>query len=112
MNGLVQEWCADHWVKSYVSGRQQHPLVVTDARTYVVRGGASLPKRFNVVAHVRLLTKISAAMVSVCDWFGSRLTISLRQRTKRLRPPLASNHTHGLLLGHPVFDVRVSVRAR
>ena len=40
MNGLVQEWCADHWVKSYVSGRQQHPLVVTDARTYVVRGGA------------------------------------------------------------------------
>lgn len=40
MNGLVQEWCADHWVKSYVSGRQQHPLVVADARSYVVRGGA------------------------------------------------------------------------
>ena len=23
MNGLVQEWCADHWVKSYVDGRLQ-----------------------------------------------------------------------------------------
>ena len=40
MNGLVQEWCADHWVKSYTGGRQQYPLVVKDARTYVVRGGA------------------------------------------------------------------------
>lgn len=40
MNGLVQEWCADHWVKSYADGRQQSPLVVNDARKYVVRGGA------------------------------------------------------------------------
>lgn len=40
MNGLVQEWCADHWVKNYEGGRQQRPLLNDLARKHVVRGGA------------------------------------------------------------------------
>jgi len=40
MNGLVQEWCADHWVKSYEGGRQQRPVSVDGAQRYAVRGGS------------------------------------------------------------------------
>jgi len=40
MNGLVQEWCADHWEKSYAGGRHQAPNVVENGRKFVVRGGA------------------------------------------------------------------------
>ena len=40
MNGLVQEWCADHWVKTYEGGREQTPTIIDGGRKYVVRGGA------------------------------------------------------------------------
>jgi len=40
MNGLVQEWCADHWVRTYEGGRQQAPKVVEGCHKFVVRGGA------------------------------------------------------------------------
>ena len=71
-----------------------------------------LPKAIQrVVAHVRLLTKISAAMASVCDWFGPRPS-AYANELRGFVLALVSNRPHGLLLGHPVFDVRVSVRAR
>ena len=66
----------------------------------------------HVVVRAPLLTETSAAMVSVCDWSGSRLTTSQHHRTKVLRPSLASNHMRGHQVGHPAFDVRVSVLVR
>ena len=40
MNGLVNEWCSDHWAKTYEGGRTQHPHVREGSNHYVVRGGA------------------------------------------------------------------------
>ena len=40
MNGLVNEWCADQWSRSYEGGRSQRPHVTGDAMKFVVRGGS------------------------------------------------------------------------
>ncbi len=40
MNGLVNEWCADHWSKSYAGGRSQRPNTDGDGTKFVVRGGS------------------------------------------------------------------------
>ena len=40
MNGLVNEWCGDHWDKTYEQGRTQQPHAREDSEQYVVRGGA------------------------------------------------------------------------
>ena len=40
MNGLVNEWCADHWSRNYNGGRTQRPYAEGDGEKYVVRGGS------------------------------------------------------------------------
>ena len=40
MNGLVQEWCADHWAKDFGNGREQAPLILAGCERHVVRGGS------------------------------------------------------------------------
>ena len=40
MHGLVQEWCADHYERTYGDGRHQTPLHRQDGEKHVVRGGA------------------------------------------------------------------------
>lgn len=40
MNGLVNEWCADHWCRTYEGGRHQRPFAMGDGTKFVVRGGS------------------------------------------------------------------------
>lgn len=40
MNGLVNEWCGDHWLRTYEGGRTQQPYTDGDATKFVVRGGS------------------------------------------------------------------------
>lgn len=40
LNGLVNEWCSDHWSKTLEGGRTQLPWKVESSRRFVVRGGA------------------------------------------------------------------------
>lgn len=40
MNGLVNEWCSDHWARNYDGGRTQKPHLSGDTTRHVVRGGA------------------------------------------------------------------------
>lgn len=40
MNGLINEWCSDHWVKTYEGGRTQNPHRIMGGEHYVVRGGS------------------------------------------------------------------------
>jgi formylglycine-generating enzyme required for sulfatase activity len=40
MNGLVQEWCSDHWERNLQAQRSQRPHHVPDEERHVVRGGA------------------------------------------------------------------------
>lgn len=40
MNGLVNEWCSDHWSRNYDGGRSQKPFHSSDAQRFVVRGGS------------------------------------------------------------------------
>lgn len=39
MNGLINEWCADHWVPHFQMERTQQPLNASLER-YVVKGGS------------------------------------------------------------------------
>ncbi len=40
MNGLVNEWCADHWESNLNQPRNQTPHLLQGENRYVVRGGA------------------------------------------------------------------------
>mgnify|MGYP005745575501 FL=1 len=40
MNGLVNEWCDDHWERTYVGGRTQRPHRINACDSFVVRGGS------------------------------------------------------------------------
>ncbi|MAV77730.1 MAG: serine/threonine kinase [Euryarchaeota archaeon] len=40
MNGLVNEWCCDHWLRTYEGGRTQQPYTDGDGEKFVVRGGS------------------------------------------------------------------------
>ena len=40
MNGLVSEWCADAWERTYSGGRQQHAHRIEGSNRFVVRGGS------------------------------------------------------------------------
>jgi formylglycine-generating enzyme required for sulfatase activity len=40
MNGLVSEWCADHWEPNLNQLRSQSPHRTADGRCFVVRGGS------------------------------------------------------------------------
>ena len=73
MNGLVQEWCADHWVKDFADGRAQSPLVLEGSERHVVRGGSWFTESDSAQAVLgRLLAARSEVTDWVCDWFGNR----------------------------------------
>lgn len=40
MNGLVNEWCSDHWEKHYNTSRSQRRHIIENESRYAVRGGA------------------------------------------------------------------------
>ena len=40
MNGLVNEWCADAWERTYSEGRQQQAHRIEGSNRFVVRGGS------------------------------------------------------------------------
>lgn len=40
LNGLVQEWCADHWMKHFEIARTQSPFILEGSDRHVVRGGS------------------------------------------------------------------------
>lgn len=40
MNGLVNEWCSDHWERTLKEPRAQLPHIVVSEERFVVRGGA------------------------------------------------------------------------
>ena len=40
MNGLVAEWCMDHWVRNYDVRRKQKPFTIEGTTRRVIRGGS------------------------------------------------------------------------
>jgi formylglycine-generating enzyme required for sulfatase activity len=40
MNGLVNEWCADAWQRTYAGGRNQAAYRIEASNQFVVRGGS------------------------------------------------------------------------
>ena len=72
MNGLVNEWCSDHWAKSYEGGRTQGPHVQTGSNQYVVRGGAW----FTESDSTRNRSRWFAAEDKISDGLGFRLVWS------------------------------------
>ena len=72
MNGLVNEWCGDHWAKTYEGGRTQHPHVRHGSNQYVVRGGAW----FTESDSTRNRARSFAAEDKISDGLGFRLVWS------------------------------------
>ena len=72
MNGLVNEWCSDHWEKSYEAGRTQHPHVRDASNCYVVRGGAW----FTESDSTRNRSRSFASEDKISDGLGFRLVWS------------------------------------
>ncbi|MGB2070131.1 MAG: formylglycine-generating enzyme family protein [Poseidonia sp.] len=69
MNGLVNEWCSDHWAKTYEGGRTQRPHASAGSSQYVVRGGAW----FTESDSTRSRSRSFAAHDKVSDGLGFRL---------------------------------------
>ncbi|MEC7443413.1 MAG: formylglycine-generating enzyme family protein, partial [Candidatus Thermoplasmatota archaeon] len=69
MNGLVSEWCADHWARNYDGGRTQHPHVDAGSDRFVVRGGSW----FTESESTRNGARASAVRSKTSDGLGVRL---------------------------------------
>jgi formylglycine-generating enzyme required for sulfatase activity len=69
MNGLVSEWCADHWARNYDGGRTQRPHVDAGSDRFVVRGGSW----FTESESTRNGARASAVRSKTSDGLGVRL---------------------------------------
>lgn len=69
MNGLVQEWCADHWERDLSTPRTQRPLGNGEGEKYAVRGGAWFAESDST----RNASRAFAARNKCSDGLGLRL---------------------------------------
>ena len=112
MNGLVNEWCSDHWAKTYEGGRTQHPHVREGSNHYVVRGGAW----FTESDSTRNRSRSFAAEDKISDGLGFRLAWSpfdeQPMADQVLLHPAVCNHNHGPPAGPTAFDGLVFYRVQ
>ena len=111
MNGLVNEWCSDHWEKSYEAGRTQHPHVRDASNCYVVRGGAW----FTESDSTRNRSRSFAAEDKISDGLGFRLVWSPHDEQPMADQVLLhranANHSRGHLVGWRAFGGLALCRA-
>ena len=68
MNGLVNEWCSDHWAPDFQSPRTQQPYNDASSR-FVVKGGSW----FTESDSTRSAARGYAARTKTSDGLGLRL---------------------------------------
>ncbi|HJM55030.1 MAG TPA: SUMF1/EgtB/PvdO family nonheme iron enzyme [Poseidonia sp.] len=69
MNGLVAEWCADHWSEDYKIPRTQRPFVLPSCQRRVTRGGSW----FTESDSTRSSARSSSHETKISDGIGIRL---------------------------------------
>ena len=69
MNGLVNEWCSDHWERHLKQQRTQQPYTRADGDRFVVRGGSW----FTESDSTRNSARASAARSKRSDGLGLRI---------------------------------------
>lgn len=69
MNGLVSEWCSDHWLGNYDTPRTQQPFVYSSSSKRVTRGGSW----FTESDSTRSSSRSSSEETKISDGIGIRL---------------------------------------